>query len=188
MRFQRPVLALLAIAIPASAAHYSLDLTPENTKIQWTLADVLHTVRGTFNLKRGKIDLDSELGTASGRVVVDVASGNSGSEARDRRMHANVLESTKYPEAVFTPERFEGNFTVPGTSNLKVHGTFLIHGGSHQMTMVVIASATTDRVTSTITFEIPFVAWGMKDPSNFLLKVNKTVQLSIQSDAVLTKQ
>jgi len=187
MKIASAFLAVAALAIPSFAADYSLELKPENTKVQFTLADVLHTVHGAFTLKRGNIDFNTETGKASGQVVVDVASGNSGSEARDSRMHANVLESKKYPEAVFVPDRVEGTLSVPGTSAVKLHGTFTIHGAAHEMAMEVQASATGDQIRATMTFEIPYVAWGMKDPSNFLLKVSKTVQMSIETAGPLQK-
>lgn len=38
-----------------------------------------------------------------------------------------------------------------------------------------------------LTFEIPYLAWGMKDPSNFLLKMNKTVQMSVETSGILSK-
>lgn len=182
------VLAIAIFVVPACAADYSLDLRPASTKVQWTLGDVLHTVHGTFNLKRGNIDFDPESGKASGHLVVDVASGNSGSDARDRRMHANVLESAKYPEATFTPSHIEGTLAVPGTSKVKVHGSFTIHGASHEVTMDVQAAVVGDEIHATIAFDIPYVAWGMKDPSNFFLKVEKIVRVSIEATGQLQKR
>ena len=117
-----------------------------------------------------------------------MTSGESGSDARDSRMHANVLESKKYPEAVFAPDRVEGALSVPGSSGIKVHGAFTIHGVAHEMTMDVQTSGTAEQFRSTMAFDIPYVAWGMKDPSNFLLKVNKTVQMSIETNAPLQKR
>ncbi len=183
--FQR-LLILAAVALPAFSGEYSLELKPENTKVQFTLADVLHTVHGKFQLKRGAIEFNTDTGKASGQIVVDVASGNSGSEARDSRMHANVLESKKFPEAVFAPDRVEGALSMSGTSSLRVHGMFTIHGASHEMTMDVQAISTPDQTRATMAFEIPYVAWGMKDPSNFLLKVNKTVQVSVEAACIIT--
>ena len=187
MKIRNIVLALATCAIPSVAADYHVDLKPENTKIRWTLGDVLHTVNGTFGLKRGAIDFDPDTGKASGQIVVDVPSGNSGSDARDHRMHANVLESNKYPEATFTPDRIEGVLTMPGTSDVKVHGVFTIHGASHEVTMVTHAIATPDQLHATLSFDIPYVAWGMRDPSNILLKVNKTVGMSIETAGPLQK-
>jgi polyisoprenoid-binding protein YceI len=188
MKIGIALVTFAAVAIPVFATQYTLELKPENTKIQWTLGDVLHTVNGTFNLKRGSVDFDTDPGESSGQVVVDVTSGNSGSEARDRRMHANVLESSKFPEAIFVPDRTEGTLAVPGTSNIKLHGMFTIHGATHEMWMNVATKATTEQVHATFTFDVPYVQWGMKDPSNFLLKVNKTVRVSIEVGGKLQKR
>jgi polyisoprenoid-binding protein YceI len=184
----RIFLALCAITLPALGADYSLELKPENTKVQFTLTDPLHTVHGAFNLKRGVIDFDTDTGKASGEVIVDVASGNSGSDARDSRMHASVLESKKFPEAVFTPDRIEGALSIPGASTIKVHGTFTIHGAPHEITMNVQTSGSVDRLHAVMTFDIPYVTWGMKDPSTFILKVSKTVRMTIETEVALQKR
>jgi polyisoprenoid-binding protein YceI len=185
--------AAFAIAFPALAAQYNLELKPEAVKIQFTLTDPLHTVRGTFNLKQGTIGFDTESGKASGQVVVDVTSGQSGSDARDSKMHASVLESKKFPEAVFSPNRMEGAVAIPGKSTVKVHGVFTIHGTAHEVTMDVQTSDVqtaggADRMHAAMSFDIPYVAWGMKDPSVLLLKVGKTVRMTIEADGVLQKR
>ena len=54
--------------------------------------------------------------------------------------------------------------------------------------MDVQTSGSADRFHAAMAFEIPYVAWGMKDPSNFLLKVSKTVSMSIETDAQLQKR
>ena len=178
-------LLLAALAAPAFCGSYTLQLTPENTRIEWTLSDVLHAVHGTFELKRGSIQFDPESGTAGGEVVVDTASGASGSGARDKRMHQNVLESSKYSDAVFRPDRLEGKLALPGTSNLKLHGMFTIHGADHVMTMDVQAKVESERMLAEITFDVPYVEWGMKNPSTLLLRVGKKVQVAIHANTTL---
>lgn len=180
--------ALIAFASPAFAANYTLILKPESTKVQWTLGDVLHTVHGTFRFVRGMIEFDTTTGKASGQVVVDVVSGESGSGPRDRNMHSNVLESGKYPEATFTPASVEGTLLVPGASTVKVRGALSIHGAAHDVTMEVKTTAEADQLHATMEFSIPYVAWGMKDPSNFLLKVNKAVDIMIETAGSLQKR
>lgn len=177
------LLLALAFALRLVAAEQSLALTPENTKIEWTLTDPLHTVHGSFKLKRGSVTFDTSTGKAAGEVVVDVKSGESGSGARDGRMHANVLESSKYPEAVFRPDRIDGKIAAQGVSSLKLHGSLQIHGSAHEVTMDVELKASGGQADTGIAFAIPYVAWGMKDPSNFLLKVGKTVQMTIHTTA-----
>lgn len=183
------LLALAILAMPAFAASYTLELNPEASKIQWTLGDVLHTVHGSFRLTKGRIDFDTATGKASGLVVVNAASGESGDGSRDRRMHARVLESARYPEATFVPSGFEGALTIPGSSKIRVRGVLTMHGAPHDMTMDVQVNAETPgQLRSVMTFEIPYVAWGMKDPSNFLLKVNKTVSVAIDAAGSIEKQ
>jgi polyisoprenoid-binding protein YceI len=174
-------IAVLALGGFLPAADYRLQLNSDTTQVNWTLGDVLHTVHGTFKLKRGEILFDPETGKAGGQVIVDATSGNSGSGARDGRMHKNVLESAKYPEIVFTPDRVEGKIDMAGASDVKLHGTFRIHGADHELTAQVHVIAKPDQMDSTIKFEVPFVAWGMKDPSTLFLKVNKTVEIEMQS-------
>jgi hypothetical protein len=99
-----------------------------NSQVAFTLGDVLHTVHGTFALKHGQVRFDPEAGSASGEIVVDAASGRSGSPARDRRMHDNILESGRYPEIVFRPDRVEGKIAAEGASDALMHGVFTIHG------------------------------------------------------------
>jgi polyisoprenoid-binding protein YceI len=180
------ILTALSFALCAGAAEYQLHLAPESTQVTWTLGDVLHTVHGTFKLRRGDIVFDNETGKAGGEVVVDAASGESGSSARDGRMHKNVLESAKYPDVSFTPDHLEGKVELTGVSNVKLHGTFRIHGGDHEITVPVMVSASGDTLDARIKFDVPFVAWGMKDPSTLILRVNKSVGIEIRATGRLS--
>ena len=51
--------------------------------------------------------------------------------------------------------------------------------------MDVQTSCNGDRLRATMAFDIPYVAWGMKDPSNFLLKVSKSVHMTIEAGGLL---
>lgn len=185
MKLRISLLLLAALVTPAFCAEYTLQLTPDNTGIEWTLDSVLHTIHGSFELKRGNIRFDPDSGKASGEVVVETTSGESGHHPRDRRMHKGILESSKYPEAVFTPDRLDGKLAMSGTSNVKLHGMFKIHGVDHELTLDVQARVAHDRITAEITFEVPYVAWGMKDPSTLFLRVEKTVQVAVHTDTAL---
>ncbi len=133
----RLALIALSVCVPAIGADYDLQFTPQSSKVNWTLGDVLHTVHGTFKLKRGDIRFDPDTGKASGDVIVDATSGNSGSSARDSRMHKNVLESGKFPEVLFSPDHVEGKVALAGASNVRLHGLFTIHGAAHEITVPV---------------------------------------------------
>ena len=177
----RLALLTLWLFFHAAAADLRVELAPESTKINWTLGDVLHTVHGTFQLKCGDIRFDTDTGKASGAVVVDAASGESGNGSRDSRMHKNVLESAKYSEMSFAPDRVEGNLNLSGKSSVKLHGTMKIRGVAHEITAPPEVSIQDGRINADIKLDVPYVAWGIKDPSTFLLKVSKSVAVEMQA-------
>ena len=185
LRTLRFCLALSLISVPLAATEVTVGLSPSETEVGWTLGDVLHTVHGTFRLKSGELRFDPETGRASGQFVVDVASGESGSAARDKRMHREILESAKYPEAIFTADHEQGSLAPTGQSHLTFHGTFRIHGQDHEITLPAVVERSGDDVTAAIQFVIPYVRWGMKNPSNFLLKVNDHVEVDVKAKAHL---
>lgn len=158
-----------------------LDLDPAQSEVNFTLLDVVHTVHGTFKLKSGAVRFDPATGKAAGEVIIDVTSGESGSRARDRRMHKDVLESSRYPDAVFAPDRFDGHFGPDGSADLQVHGVFKIHGAEHEVTFPMRIEMQGEQVAATTHFVVPYVKWGMKNPSNFLLRVSDKVQIEIRA-------
>jgi len=172
---------LLACALPLAAAETVVELDPARTAITFTLHDVLHTVHGSFNLKRGSMTFDPATGKAAGEIVVDVTSGASGSDTRDRRMHREILESARYPDAIFTLDRVNGQLAAQGESQIDAHGVFQIHGSSHESTLHFRIQANGDQLTARTGFTIPYVLWGIKNPSNFLLKVSDKVDVSVQA-------
>jgi polyisoprenoid-binding protein YceI len=176
------VLLLFSLAaIPARAAQMRLVLDPAATPVTFTLSDLHGGVHGTFKLKRGTILFDPEGGAASGELVVDATSGDSGSNGRDSRMHKNILESAKYPDIVFTPDRVDGKVSLDGDSEVKVHGVFRIHGADHEVTLAAKAHIAGDKVTAEIQFPVPYVKWGMKNPSILIMRVGDTVGIAIHA-------
>jgi polyisoprenoid-binding protein YceI len=174
------VLALLILIVsPAAAQQTTLQLDPAQASVKFTLGDVLHTVRGTFQLKRGALQLDQSAGKLSGEIVVDAKSGESGSGMRDRKMHREVLESEKYPEISFRPDRVEGTVAVQGKSSVKVHGMFSIHGVDREITVPAEVDMASDHWTATVHFTIPYEKWGMKNPSTLFLRVDSSVEIDL---------
>jgi polyisoprenoid-binding protein YceI len=168
---------------PRATEEIVVELDPTQTEIHFTLPDVLHTVHGTFQLKSGTIRFDPATGTASGAVIVNVTSGASGSAARDRKMHKDVLESQRYPEAVFTPGRVEGRFVSEGVAELQVHGLFKIHGVEHEMIFQTRVEIKDDQLVANLHSVMPYTQWGIKNPSTFILRVSDKVQLDIRATA-----
>lgn len=175
------LLVAALFAVSAFAERIEMEIDPAATTVRWTLGDVLHTVHGTFQLKKGDVWLDTATGKAGGLLVVDAASGDSGSRARDSRMNKNVLESGRYPEFTFVPDHVEGAVPRSGDGEVQLHGMLTIHGGSHEVTMRVKGRLDERTLHAELSFAVPYVKWGMKDPSTFLLKVKDTVDIEIQA-------
>ena len=165
----------------ASSQEISLDLDPAKTTIQFTLPGTVHTVHGSFKLKRGSIRFDPATGKIGGEAVVDATSGESGSDGRDRRMHAGILESARYPEIVFTPDRVAGSVAKQGDSQVEVHGMFRIHGAEHEITVPAEVNLSADHWTVTTHFVVPYAKWGMKNPSVLFLRVGDSVDVAFHA-------
>jgi polyisoprenoid-binding protein YceI len=182
--------SVLALVLCTGAATQALsrgrdeivfDLDPAQTEIKFTLSGALHTVHGTFHLKSGTIRFEPATGKAAGAVIVDVTSGESGSGARDRKMHKDVLESQSYQEAVFTPDRVAGHLAPEGKAEIQVHGLFKLHGTEHEMTFQTLVETRGDQATAALQAIVPYTQWAMKNPSTFLLRVSDKVSLDIRT-------
>jgi polyisoprenoid-binding protein YceI len=181
-----PVMLVVLSALPQHAApqpptsEIVLDLDPAQSRVHWTLESTVHTVRGSFAFKKGTLRLETSTGKASGEIAVNAASGNSGNDGRDKKMHKEVLESGKYTEVVFRPDRVEGKIAPKGKFTAQVHGVFVLHGREHELTVPVQAEFDGDHWTGSAKFNVPFIDWGLKNPSNLFLKVNHAVEIELE--------
>jgi polyisoprenoid-binding protein YceI len=174
-------LATLILA-PASRAQESIvRIDPAQAKIEFSLEGNFHTVHGKFALKSSTIRFDPSSGKISGAIVVDATTGDSGNSGRDKKMHREILESAKFPEIVFMPEQFTGTFVADGASTVGVSGQFRLHGQDHEMTLPIEVKADGRNLQITIHIDIPYVQWGLKNPSNFLLHVSDKVAIEIRA-------
>ena len=151
------------------------------TKVEFTLGATLHTVHGDFHLKGGTLSFDPQSGRVSGELVVDATTGESGNPSRDKKMHAAILESAKYPEIAFRPDRVDGKVAPEGKSQVQLHGLFAIHGVEHEILFPATVDAAAGQYMVDGTFEVPYVKWGMKNPSTLLLRVSDKVEITIHT-------
>lgn len=152
------------------------------TRVNFTLAATAHTVHGEFKLKSGYISFNTATGKASGSIVADAASGSSGSEGRDNKMHREVLESARFPEIVFTPTHVQGAVAPQGSSQIQVMGVMRLHGQDHPIALAfAVETAAGNQLKASTRFSVPYEKWGLKNPSNFLLRVSDTVDIDIQA-------
>jgi len=187
-QFRAIVLGLgvvVLLIISAAAQEQTFQIDPAQSTVKFTLGDVLHTVHGSFALKHGELQVQPT-GKLSGEIVVDATSGNSGSGMRDRKMNKEVLESARYPEIDFRPDRFDGEVAAQGKSSVMVHGMFSIHGTTREVTVPAQVERDGDHWTANVHFTVPYAKWGMKNPSTLFLKVNDTVEIDLSAAGSVT--
>jgi polyisoprenoid-binding protein YceI len=177
----------LAFAPASRAQAYVVTLDPAQTKVEFALDTTLHKVHGTFQLRSGEIHFDSATGKVSGAIIVDARSGDTDNKSRDKKMHQEILESQKYAEIIFTPVQVRGSFDPQRASQVDVTGTFRVHGQDHDVTMTLaVQPGPGAQLHCDTHFTIPYVKWGMKDASTFLLHANDTVELEIHATAQIS--
>jgi polyisoprenoid-binding protein YceI len=184
----------LLIALPQHAAPQSsagplvFTVDPVQCSVHWILGSSLHTVHGTFALKRGSLQVDPATGKASGEIVVDATSGKSGNDGRDKKMHKEVLESGKFGEIVFRPDNISGKLESQGESTIQIHGVFVLHGSEHDLTVPAQANLSGDHWSGSSKFSVPFIEWGLKNPGNWLLKVEHFVNVELELKGSIQRQ
>jgi polyisoprenoid-binding protein YceI len=99
-------------------------------------------VTGEFKHFEGEMTVDAE-GAASGRLVVDTASINSGIRKRDADLRsASYFDSEKYPQMTFTLDKLEPS----GEDHLNVSGTLQLLDKSIPLSFPVYAIAHGDHL------------------------------------------
>jgi len=183
-----PALMLFICSGFAASQDIAFQVDPQHSSVNFTLTDVLHNVRGSFQLKQGELQLDSASRRLSGELIVDAKSGQSGNGMRDRKMQREVLESERYPEIVFRPDRIDGSLAPHGKSSVRVHGVFSIHGADHEMSVPADVDLEPDYWNATLHFSVPYASWGMKNPSTLFLRVSGTVDIDVMAQGRIVRQ
>ncbi len=176
----------LALALPALAAERVLELAPDATRVTFTLGATGHDVAGTLYLQAGRIRFDPETGVASGEIAIDARRAETGHQKRDKTMHKKVLESEQHSLIVFAPDRLEGEIALEGTSAVQLLGTVTLLGKEHPLTLPATVAIEGGEVTARATFAVPYVEWGLHDPSLLFLRVAKVVDVTIAAAGTLT--
>lgn len=178
--FRYAVVAVsLLFATSAFAQHQTFTADPNASQVAWALGGSGHHVNGTFHVQSGTIDFDATAHSISGSIVVAAGSGNSGEPSRDKKMNSEVLDVTHYSEITFVPQKYDGSIAPTGDSTIQVSGTFTLHGTPHDLSVPMQIHVDGNALTAKTHFVVPYVKWGLKDPSVFILKVAKDVDIDL---------
>ena len=183
-RIESVLLGLLLAGLPAVAAEIRVHLPPESTTIEFTLKATMHTVHGTATLDRADFTINTESGAATGEAIVAAASADTDNKKRDKKMHGKVLLSDQHPRIVIRAERIEGELDLEGISEIVLVATMELIGADHPVRIPMTVAVDGGTATLDANFSVPYVEWGLVDPSTFLLKVGKEVPVTIHAKGV----
>lgn len=177
----------LAAATAAPAEVVKIELEPQTSSVGFTLKATLHSVHGNAEVTSGSLTLDTDNGAMSGEIVVDAVSADTGNKKRDKKMHAKVLRSADHGRIVLGVQRLEGELALTGVSNVALLGEMALLGQPHPVRIPLRIEIVDDRFTASGEFEVPYVEWGLEDPSTFVLRVAKEVQVTVEAKGTIVK-
>src|ERR1039458_3627015 len=90
-------------------------------------------------------------------------------------MVTEVLDAPHFADISFAPKSYQGTIAPSGDSMIQVSGTFTLHGTPHELTVPMQVHIDGTTCTAKSHFSVPYVKWGLKDPSTFILRVGKEV-------------
>ena len=100
-------------------------------------------------------------------------------------MTNDELKAPDYKTVAFAPTRFSGTFNPTGDSTLQVHGLFTLTGTPHEIDVPMQVQVNGEQIHAVGSFVIPYVQWGLKDPSTFMIHVNKEVHVDLDLSGTL---
>lgn len=174
-------LALAVILVPAAVLpqHQTFVLNPDASEVKMTLNTTHEVVKGTFHVQSGSIEFDRTNYKMSGSVAVLANSGKTGNGSRDKKMNKDILKVDQHTTISFTPKTYTGAIALSGDSAIQVNGVFTLLGNPHDLTIPMQIHMDGSKATARAQFVVPYVQWGLKNPSFMFWKAENTVAIDL---------
>ena len=182
------VFVLAFVLAPAALAkRETFVVNPDHSEVKMTLKTTHELVIGTFQVRSGSIEFDRNASVMSGSVVVLAGSGKTGNGSRDKKMNKDILEVQQYATVSFEPKSYAGTIAPSGDSTIQVTGTFTLLGTPHEITVPVLVHLEGSTATAKAHFVVPYVQWGLKNPSFLVWKADNDVAIDLLLTGQLSK-
>ena len=182
------VFALAAVLAPAALAqHQTFVVNPDASEVKITLKTTHELVNGTFHVQSGSIEFDRTAPKMSGSVVVHAGSGKTGNDSRDKKMNKDILKVEQYATVSFEPKTYTGAIALSGDSKLQVTGIFTLLGTPHEITIPILVHLEAAAATAKAHFVVPYVQWGLRNPSFLIWKAEDDVAIDLVLAGRLSK-
>jgi polyisoprenoid-binding protein YceI len=174
------VLALAVILAPAALAQQQTFVAnPDASEVKMTLKTTREVVNGTFHIQSGSLEFDRGAAKISGSVVVLAGSGKTGNGSRDKKMNKEILQVEQHATVSFDPKSYAGAIAPSGDSTIQVTGIFTLLGTPHEITIPILVHLEGTTATAKAHFVVPYIQWGLKDPSFLFWKADKDVAIDL---------
>jgi polyisoprenoid-binding protein YceI len=182
------VLALAVILAPAALAqHQTFAVNPDASEVKMTLKTTHELVNGAFHIQSGSVEFDRSAAAMSGSVVVLAGSGKTGNGSRDKRMNKEILQVEQHATVSFEPKSYAGAIAPSGDSTIQATGIFTLLGTPHEITIPILVHLEGTTATAKAHFVLPYIQWGLKDPSFLFWKADKDVAIDLFLTGQLSK-
>ena len=174
------VFVLAVILAPAALAqHQTFAVNPDASEIKMKLNTTHEVVNGTFHIQSGSIEFDRSNHKMSGSVAVLAGSGKTGNDSRDKKMNKDILKVDQYETVSFAPKNYSGTIAPYGDSTIQVSGVFTLLGTAHDLTIPMQIHMDGSKATARAKFVVPYVQWGLKNPSFMFWKAENDVAIDL---------
>jgi polyisoprenoid-binding protein YceI len=174
------VLALAVMFAPAALAQQQTFVAnPDASEVKMTLKTTHEMVNGAFHIQSGSLEFDRSAAKMSGSVVVLAGSGKTGNGSRDKKMNKEILQVEQHATVSFEPKSYAGAIAPSGDSTIQVTGIFTLLGTPHEITIPILVHLEGTTATAKAHFVVPYIQWGLKDPSFLFWKADKDVAIDL---------
>jgi polyisoprenoid-binding protein YceI len=175
------------LASAAGAQRQNFVVNPDASEVRMTLNTTHEVVSGTFHIQAGSIAFDRGNPAMSGSLVVLAGSAKTGNASRDKKMYKDILEVEQHTIVSFEPKTYAGTIAASGDSSLQVTGVFTLLGTSHEITVPMLVHLDGTGATAKAHFVVPYVEWGLKNPSFLIWKADNDVAIDLNLTGRLSK-
>ena len=173
------VLAPAVLTPAALAQHQTFVVNPDASEVKIALKTTHELVNGAFHVQSGSIEFDRGTPKLTGWVVVLAGSGKTGNDSRDKKMNKDILKVEQFATVSFDPKTYTGALAPSGDSNLQVTGIFTLLGTPHEITIPILVHLEGTAATAKAHFAVPYVQWGLKNPSFLVWKADNDVAIDL---------
>lgn len=164
-------------------------LDAKESEVRIILGATLHTVDGRAALEPATFRWNTDTGSASGRAVIQTSRLRTGIDARDEKMREDVLQSALHPEVVFEATGFELRQAGAEKMRFVLKGKLTLLGTGHEIELETHAHLRPDKSwKARADLNLPYVQWGLTDPSLPFFSVDKYVLVEVKAVGSLERQ